>query len=169
MSDGQVTQIRIGNHRVGLIGVKQVLEAVAKESGSRSDDSTCKELVERISKRNYIPPKVRHLYEIALITEYKKFIGEPVEEERAAGIEIKVLGPGCAHCDRLEQEVMAVIAEMKIAADVEHVRDVAEIGRFGVMGSPALVVNDEVKMVGLVPSREKLKAWIEQAAMQIQP
>ncbi|MFC1895814.1 thioredoxin family protein [Thermodesulfobacteriota bacterium] len=168
MSDGQVTQIRIGNHRVGLIGVKQVIEAVAKECGGKRDDSTCKKLVERISKRNYIPQNVTHLYEIALMQEYKKFIGEPVEEERAAGVEIKVLGPGCAHCDRLEQEVMAVIAEMKIAADVEHVRDVAEIGRFGVMGSPALVVNGEVKTVGLVPSREKLRSWIEQAARQIQ-
>lgn len=83
------------------------------------------------------------------------------------GLNIKVLGPGCPQCERLEQEVMAVMAEIGIAGDLEHVRDVAEIGRYGVLGSLSLVINGEVKSVGSVPLKPKIKAWIEEAVNQM--
>jgi predicted DsbA family dithiol-disulfide isomerase len=57
-----------------------------------------------------------------------------------------------------------VISENGITAELEHVRDVAEIARLGVMGVPVLFINDEVKVVGSVPPREKIKAWVLQAA-----
>ncbi|RLB15150.1 MAG: thioredoxin family protein [Deltaproteobacteria bacterium] len=78
-------------------------------------------------------------------------------------MEIKVLGPGCAQCDRLEKELMEVMAETNTAADVEHIRDIKEIGKYGIMGTPALLINGEVKSVGSVPSRTKLIEWLNQA------
>ncbi|MBN1104161.1 MAG: thioredoxin family protein [Deltaproteobacteria bacterium] len=78
-------------------------------------------------------------------------------------MEIKVLGPGCAQCDRLEQELMSVMSESGIAADVEHVRDIKEIGKYGVMGTPALIINGKVKSVGKVPPRSKLKEWLSES------
>ncbi|MBW1706122.1 MAG: thioredoxin family protein [Deltaproteobacteria bacterium] len=78
-------------------------------------------------------------------------------------MEIKVLGPGCAQCDRLEQELMQVMAETGVVADVEHVRNIKEIERYGVMGTPALLINGEVKSVGKVPPKTKLKEWLMQA------
>jgi len=78
-------------------------------------------------------------------------------------LEIKVLGAGCAQCDRLEQEIIQVMAESGIRADIEHVRDIKEIGRYGVMGTPALLINGEVKSVGSVPPKTKLIKWLKEA------
>ncbi|MBC8458518.1 MAG: thioredoxin family protein [Deltaproteobacteria bacterium] len=81
-------------------------------------------------------------------------------------MQIKVLGPGCVQCDRLEQELMLVMAEAGILADIEHVRDIKEIGRYGVMGTPALLINGQVKSVGKVPPKNKLKEWLKEAQKQ---
>ncbi|MBW1709879.1 MAG: thioredoxin family protein [Deltaproteobacteria bacterium] len=78
-------------------------------------------------------------------------------------MEIKVLGPGCAQCDRLEREIMQVLNEINLAADLEHITDIKEIGQYGVMGTPALIINGKVKSVGKVPPKEKIKRWIEDA------
>jgi hypothetical protein len=166
MSKNEVTQIRVGKHMTGIIGLKDALAVAAGERGGMTDEQTAGALLAELSRRNYIPDNIRDLYAQAFLREFKKFIGEPVEEVPPEGIDIKVLGRGCPQCDRLEQEVMAVIAEARVEAALDHVRDVAAIGRYGVMGMPALVVNGKVVCVGSVPPREKIRAWIEQAAEQ---
>jgi len=55
------------------------------------------------------------------------------------------------------------MGETGITADVEHVRDLKEIGRYGVMGTPALLMNGKVKSVGKVPPRNRLKEWLKEA------
>jgi small redox-active disulfide protein 2 len=159
-----VTQIRIGRHVTGIIGLKAALAEATSRCKVMPDDQIASVLVEILSKHNYIENRMKPEYAQAFLREYKKHIGEPATAAPGQGIEIKVLGRGCPQCDRLEQEVMAVMAETGIAADLEHVRDLAEIGRYGVMGSPALVINGEVKVVGSVPPRQKIKTWIQQAA-----
>ena len=91
-----------------------------------------------------------------------------IEKTAPEGIEIKVLGPGCPQCERLEREMMAVMAETGIEADLEHVRDLKEIASYGVMGSPALIINREVKALGKVPQKQKLMAWLTEAATNTQ-
>ena len=59
---------------------------------------------------------------------------------------------------------MAVMAELNIAADLEHVRDPIDIANYGVMGSPGLIINGQVKAVGSVPPPNKLKVWLMEAA-----
>ncbi|UCE57005.1 MAG: thioredoxin family protein [Desulfobacterales bacterium] len=78
-------------------------------------------------------------------------------------MEIKVLGPGCARCNQLERDLIAVMTEMDMPVDLEHVTDIAEIGSYGVMGTPALVINREVKTVGSIPPKTKLKKWLQEA------
>ncbi|MCF8142407.1 MAG: thioredoxin family protein [Deltaproteobacteria bacterium] len=78
-------------------------------------------------------------------------------------MQIKVLGPGCVQCDRLEQDLMQVMSETGVMADIEHVRDIKEIGRYGVMGTPALLINGRVKSVGKVPLKSKMVEWIMEA------
>ncbi|MDH7498072.1 MAG: thioredoxin family protein, partial [Syntrophomonadaceae bacterium] len=56
-------------------------------------------------------------------------------------MDIKVLGPGCARCKQLEQQVYNVLAEMDVAANVEKVEDIQKIISYRVMSTPALVVN----------------------------
>jgi hypothetical protein len=162
MSD--VTQIRVGKHITGIIGLKAALAEVAASCKGMPEEHIGKILLEHLSKRNYIEAGIAKLYEEAFLREFKRGIGAPVAEMPCEGVQIKVLGMGCPQCDRLEHDVMAVLAEIGIAAGLEHVRDPAEIGRYGVLGSPALVINGKVKAVGSVPPKPKIKAWIEQAA-----
>jgi protein-disulfide isomerase len=58
---------------------------------------------------------------------------------------------------------MEVLAEMDLSADLEHVRDIKEIGRYGVMGTPALIINGRVKCVGSVPPRDKIIEWLKES------
>jgi small redox-active disulfide protein 2 len=101
-----------------------------------------------------------NLYESAFLREYKKFIGEPVPKIPVNGIEIKILGAGCPTCDRLEQDLMTLTEELGVHADIEHIRDVKKFSQYGVMGTPAIVINDKMKVVGSVPSKARLKEFI---------
>lgn len=165
MNTPDVTQILVGGHRTGIVGLKDALTKVAAEHGGETDDVIRQRLVDQLSKANYIPPKAIDDYGRAFLREYRKSIGEPVGDLKDPGIlEIKVLGPGCSNCERMEQEVMALMAELGLAGDLEHVRDPVAISGYGVMGSPGLIVNGDVKAVGRVPSRENLRRWLLQAA-----
>lgn len=164
MTEPDVTQIMVGGHRVGIIGLKPVLEAVAQELRGRPDKEIKAELMTRLGKSNYIVPSAEAAYEKAFFREYKKSIGEPIPEDPSGPLQVKVLGPGCPSCDKLEQDLMAVMAELKLSADLDHVRDVKEIASYGVMGNPALVINGKVVAVGRVPSKSQLKEWLKTAS-----
>ncbi len=75
----------------------------------------------------------------------------------AADMEIKVLGTGCAKCKSLERETREVVDEMNINATICKVEDIMEIIAFGVMTTPALVVDGKVVVKGRVPGRDELK------------
>ena len=163
MTTDEVTQINVGGSRVGIIGLGSVLLEVAEACADQSDEEIRAELLKRLNQRNYIAESAREEYGRAFLREFNKFTGRPVEGGKSDGVEIKVLGPGCASCNKLEQDLIAVMAEMAMAADLEHVTDVAEIGSYGVMGTPALVINGEVKAVGSVPPKPRLKQWLQEA------
>ena len=76
-------------------------------------------------------------------------------------MEIKVLGPGCKNCVTLDKIAHEVIAEMGISATFEKVEDYAAIASFGVMSTPALVVNGKVVLSGRVPTPRHIKEMIE--------
>lgn len=164
MSEDKVTRINVGGHATGIIGLQPILEEVANEFAGRTDDEIKAELLNRLSQKNYISSRTRDVYSHAFLREFKKFVGEPFEDTEAGGLEIKVLGPGCPRCEKLEQDLMAMMAELNIAAGLEHVRDPIEIASYGVMGSPSLIINGQVKVVGSVPSKNKLKEWLLEAA-----
>ena len=73
---------------------------------------------------------------------------------------IKVLGPGCANCVRLEERTRAALAELGRDADVEKVTDYEEMLRYGVMQTPALVIDGEVVLSGKVPTARKLRTLL---------
>ncbi|MBN1545551.1 MAG: TM0996/MTH895 family glutaredoxin-like protein [Syntrophaceae bacterium] len=75
-------------------------------------------------------------------------------------MDIKVLGPGCPKCKQTEKIVSEVIAETGVDAQVEKVTDLMEIARYGVFGTPAVVVDGEVKCVGKIPTKEEVKGWV---------
>ena len=75
-------------------------------------------------------------------------------------MEIKILGPGCVNCKKVEKLVREVVAEADVAADIEKVSDIMKIAKYGVFGTPAVVVDGKVKSVGKIPKREEILAWI---------
>jgi hypothetical protein len=155
-----ITQIRIGKHMIGIIGLKSALAEADARCKDMTDEQTAELLLEILSRHNYIESGIKGFYAQAFLREYKKHVGEPVPEVTCQGLQVKVLGQGCPQCERLVQEVMAAMSETGIPGEVEHVRNLAEIGRLGVMGLPALVINDEVRAVGAIPPRSKIKDWI---------
>ena len=76
-------------------------------------------------------------------------------------MEIKVLGTGCPKCKSLEKSVYNALAELNIAADVNKVEDIVEIMNYGVMSTPALVIDGKVVVKGRVPSVEEIKSLIK--------
>lgn len=76
-------------------------------------------------------------------------------------MEIKILGPGCPKCRQTEEIVKQAIAEEGIAANIEKVTDVMKIAGYGVFGTPAVIVDGEVKSVGKIPKKEAIKTWIK--------
>jgi len=77
-------------------------------------------------------------------------------------MEIKVLGPGCAKCSKTEKLIQEVIKETGVVAKVEKITDMMEIASYGVMGTPAVVIDKEVKCIGKVPKKEEIKIWLGQ-------
>jgi len=75
-------------------------------------------------------------------------------------MEIKVLGPGCPKCQQTEKHVKAAVSEAGVKAQIEKVTDIMKIAGYGVFGTPAVVVNDNVKSVGKIPSVEEIKKWL---------
>ncbi|MCK4889535.1 MAG: TM0996/MTH895 family glutaredoxin-like protein [Candidatus Aminicenantes bacterium] len=74
--------------------------------------------------------------------------------------EIKVLGTGCPKCKKLEEVTRLVAEDMKIEFNLEKVTDLNEIMDFGVMMTPALVVDGEVKVAGKIPAIKDLKTML---------
>lgn len=69
---------------------------------------------------------------------------------------IKILGSGCPNCQRLERETRAALDEAGIAYNLSKVTDYADIAAYGVLSTPALVINENVVTAGRIPARAKI-------------
>ncbi|MDK2784512.1 MAG: hypothetical protein PWQ41_149 [Bacillota bacterium] len=77
---------------------------------------------------------------------------------------IKILGMGCRNCRTLEAYARQAAAELGIEAEFEEVKDMDKIMSYDVMMTPALVVNEKVKVAGRVPSKEEVKKLLAEEA-----
>ena len=75
-------------------------------------------------------------------------------------MDIAVLGTGCPKCDKLAAETRQALDELGLDHPVRKITEVADIMSYGVMLTPALVVDGQVKVVGKVPSREEIKSFL---------
>ncbi len=73
---------------------------------------------------------------------------------------IEVLGPGCAKCKSLYAEVEKAVAQSGVAATLAKVEDIEKIMGYGVMQTPALVVDGKVRSVGRIPRASEIAAWL---------
>jgi len=142
------------------------MEAMKPDYSEQSDEVIGKEMISRLAAHNYIPDSAREHYAKALVREFRVFQGLPVEEEILVGLEVLILGPGCAQCSRLESDVRDVMSQMNAPGELIHVTDLREIGKYGVMGTPALVINKKVVSVGTTPEKKKIHQWLEEATVK---
>ena len=77
-------------------------------------------------------------------------------------MELKVLGTGCPRCKMVYANAQRAIAELGIDVKLEKVDDIDEILRYGVMMTPAVVIDGRVRASGRIPSTEELKRWLEE-------
>jgi small redox-active disulfide protein 2 len=76
-------------------------------------------------------------------------------------MDIKVLGPGCPKCQQTEKNVKEAVADAGVDAKVDKVTNLLEIAKYGVFGTPAVVVDGQVKCVGKIPTKDEIKKWIK--------
>ena len=76
-------------------------------------------------------------------------------------MEIKILGGGCAKCERLERLTREVAGDLGVAATYAKVKDMNDIMAYDVMSTPALVIDEEVKSSGRMPRKEEIAGWIQ--------
>lgn len=77
---------------------------------------------------------------------------------------IKILGSGCANCKKLQLITEEVVKEMGADASVEKIEDMQKIMGYGIMKTPAIVINEKVKAYGRIPKKEEIKKFIEEEA-----
>lgn len=77
-------------------------------------------------------------------------------------MEIKILGSGCSNCRKLEANAREAVEELNTDAVVTEVKDIKDIMKYGVMRTPAIVINEKVKMYGKVCSVEEIKKYINE-------
>ncbi len=151
--------IRLGPVSVGLIGLDQALNRIA---ALELDEALAEDLLfAEIRKKNYIPPGKEAEYRQALRREYRLHLQR--EEREHPALEVRIYGPGCVSCNSLQTLVLEILDEMRIAAAIEQVQDPDEIGRAGVLHTPALVINGRLRIQGLLPTRAQVEQWIREA------
>ena len=76
-------------------------------------------------------------------------------------MKIEIFGPGCAKCQKTEQEVTRIVSQLGIDADIEHVTDIDSIVERGVMMTPAVFIDGEKKIEGKAPKASVIESWLK--------
>ena len=164
MDEKSIARITVGRHSISIAGLEELISGLAAGHAEKSDEAIAAVMLAELEKTNYIPSAAREDYGKAFVREFRKRLGQPYTEEASGYLEIRVLGAGCAQCNKLEQLVMEALVETGVPADLQHVFDFKEIARYKVMGVPALVIGGKVVATGKVPSKEEIKSLIRKAA-----
>ena len=151
--------LKVGSISIGLIGLDVALNRNGRNL-SLSSDEAAKLVFEDIASRNYIPAGAQKDYFEAIVKEVERLRG--AGEKFGGDLVIRILGPGCVSCNSLQKLVIEIMSDMGIAADIFQVHDLDEIGRFGVMQTPALVINNKLKCSGRLPSRALVEEWLRE-------
>jgi len=148
---------------IGIIGLEAAFSNLLAQKDTLSPKEAAKKLFDEIKVKNYIAADLKQEYLKGLEVAWRKFHGlEVVENDDKTVLDIKILGPGCLSCNRLEEMVTNVLEETRIAADISHIKEHDEIWRHGVVNTPALVINGKVVCSGRLPTVAQIKNWLNE-------
>lgn len=88
---------------------------------------------------------------------------EQAETAKTGGATVKVLGSGCAKCNQLEAATREALAELSMDTMIDHVTDFSQIATYGVMSTPALVVDGKVLSYGRVLKKDEVITLLQKA------
>ncbi len=75
---------------------------------------------------------------------------------------IKILGTGCKKCLTLESKVRELVQKYNLDAVIEKITDIQEIMNYGIMMTPGLVINEQIKSIGVIPKDDQLINWLKE-------
>ena len=153
-------KIKIGTVSVGLIGLEVALNKAI--SSNLSEKEALDLIYDHVKKENYIPETVQKQYRDALRKEYKRLTTGGLEDSKE--LIIRILGPGCVSCNKLNTMIFDIMQRRKIAADIRQIHDLDEIWRHGVITTPALIINGDIKCAGRMPSPAEVEQWLLEEA-----
>jgi hypothetical protein len=148
--------IRIGSTSIGLVGLDRAIISAAAEN--MEERQAVDFIFGQINDKNYIPPGTAGKYRQALLAEYRKHCNP--EQSDGDALIIRIYGSGCVSCNGLQTLLIEVLDRLEIAADIEQIHDPDEIGRAGILMTPALMINGRLKSSGLLPTPAQVEQWI---------
>ena len=148
--------IRIGSATIGLIGLDLALNQAA--AWGLAEEEAVAFLFTAISQDNYIPAGATEKYRQALRKAYRQHL-RPDSGQTGPPV-IRIFGTGCVSCNSLQTLVIEVLNAMGMAADIEQIHDPDEIGRQGIIMTPALMINGQVKSGGRLPTQAQIEQWL---------
>lgn len=151
--------LKIDKVSVGLIGLDVALNKIRNNPCLVLGEAVNQVFAE-VEAKNYIPSSAVEAYRTAIAKEISRLRGDGGQPDE--DLVIRILGPGCVSCNNLQKMVIEIMAATGIAVDVFQVHEMDEIGRFGVMQTPALVVNGKVKCAGRLSSRAQVEDWLRE-------
>jgi len=154
-------QLRIGRATVGLIGFDIIVNRLLNQEDLPPDEAVDR-LYAEIAEQNYIPAQMQAEYRQALAREYERLRSGQAAADQ--GVVVRILGPGCVSCNNLQKNVIEVMSALGIAADVFQVHDPDEIGRFGIVQTPALLINGKIKCSGRLPTSSQIEEWLREVS-----
>ncbi len=156
--------LKIGKATIGLVGLDIALNRALAENIPPEDAAEVLYLA--IQGQNYIPDGLADDYRKALEREYRALLGEETEADQ--DLVIRIFGTGCISCNSLRDAVIDAMMRAGVAADIDMIHDPDEIGRYGIMATPALMINGQVKIAGIHPTPIQLEEWLLAAAGETQ-
>ena len=148
--------IKIGTASIGLVGLDIALNQAL--STNLSAEKATIFVFDHIQKRNYIPAGLEKQYRESISREYRKLLGhDPAADE---GLVIRIFGTGCIVCQSIHTMVIDAMMRAGVAADIEMISDPDEIGRSGITATPAIMINDQIKIAGSQPTPAQLEDWL---------
>ncbi len=81
-------------------------------------------------------------------------------------MKIKILGPGCPNCHKVEENARSAVTNMGVEAEFEKISDYSEIQKYRILGTPGLVINEKVVCAGRIPEESEIMTWLADAQME---
>jgi len=81
-------------------------------------------------------------------------------------MQIKILGPGCPNCHKVEENARSAVTNMGVDAEFEKISDYSEIQKYRILGTPGLVINEKVVCAGRIPEESEIMTWLADAQLE---